>query len=118
MNNFKEDFDALVEQDDKGNFKNSVEYQLVEDPFLKRKWYCDVRDLKEAKERCKNPDLKVYDKKHVLTFDTKWKYQDVELEERYKEFKEYRDADLQPRRPKHLIKVLEEMENLNSDNEH
>jgi len=42
-----------------------------------------VRELKEVKERYKNPDLKVWDKKHIVTFDTKWKYQDTELEERY-----------------------------------
>jgi hypothetical protein len=64
-----------------------------------------MRELKEVKERYTN--LKVFDKKHTVTFDTKWKYQDAELEERYKEFKDLRDLDLQPRRPKHLIKVLE-----------
>ena len=66
-----------------------------------------MRELKEVKERYKNPDLKIWDKKHTVKFDTKWKYQDTELEERYQEFKEFRDLDLQPRRPKHLIKVLE-----------
>ena len=73
----------MVEQDENGKFKNTIEYQLVEDPFLKRKWYQDVRELKEVKERYKNPDLKVWDKKHIVTFDTKWKYQDTELEDRY-----------------------------------
>ena len=40
MQNFKEDFDGMVEYNiEKGKFKNTIEYQLVEDPFLKRKWY-------------------------------------------------------------------------------
>jgi hypothetical protein len=63
--------------------------------------------LPAAKARCEG--LKVLqDKTHVLTFDTKWKYQDAELEFRYKEFKEFRDQDLQPKVPKGLKKILDQ----------
>lgn len=78
----------------------------MEDPETKRKWYLDSKDLEKTKERY--PGLKTFQSKyHILTYDTKWKYQDEELEERYKVFKEVRDHDLQPKVPKDMRKILD-----------
>lgn len=75
MQNFKDDYDLQVVQDESGKFKNSLEFQLVEDHESKRKWYINIKDLKSEKERF--PSLKTFpDKYQTLTFDTKWKYQD------------------------------------------
>lgn len=72
MEKFKAEFDALVEVDADGKFENTMEFQLVEDPSTKRKWYQNMRDMSVAKERYTN--LKIFEKKQTLTFDTKWKY--------------------------------------------
>jgi hypothetical protein len=86
MQNFKDDYDAQIVEDDSGKFSNTLEFQLVEDPESKRKWYLNTKKLKETKEQY--PGLKTYEgKSHTLTYDTKWKYQDQELEDRYQEFK-------------------------------
>jgi len=37
----------------------------------------------------------IFGKKHTLTFDTNFKFQDEELETRYKKFKDFRDKELQ-----------------------